>query len=35
MNKKKNIITGMRGNEGIEIISGLNENDEVVVFVKE
>ena len=33
--EKKNVTTGMRGDEGIEIISGLNDGDEVVTFVKE
>jgi len=33
--EKKNITTGMRGDEGIEIVSGLNEGEEVITFVKE
>ncbi len=28
------VTTGMRGDDGIEIISGINEGEEVVVFVK-
>lgn len=33
--EEKEVITGLRGNEGmIEIISGLNEGEEVVTFIK-
>jgi len=33
--EERTITTGMRGDEGIEIISGLRQGDEVVTFVKE
>ncbi|HBV57891.1 MAG TPA: hypothetical protein DEB73_01320 [Candidatus Magasanikbacteria bacterium] len=33
--EEKEVVTGLRGNEGmIEIISGLNEGEEVVTFIK-
>lgn len=35
MTEERAVTTGMRGDEGIEIISGLEEGDEVVTFVKE
>ncbi|KKR48700.1 MAG: Efflux transporter, RND family, MFP subunit [Candidatus Magasanikbacteria bacterium GW2011_GWC2_40_17] len=32
---EKEVLTGLRGNEGmVEVISGLNENEEVVTFIK-
>ena len=33
--EQRTVTTGMRGDEGIEITSGLSEGDEVVTFVKE
>jgi len=32
---EKIITLGLRGDEGIEILSGLEEGDEVITFVKE
>jgi len=32
---EKTVTTGMRGDEGIEIVSGLEEGEQVITFVKE